>query len=99
MGAVRAFRRGPGSFPARAGRGGSRHANVHRAEVDAYYGRKVSDKSSKGEDFTVNVETLFPVFLCTSTLAVAWSALLWQPISVVDPSGPWAMLQFGFLGA
>ncbi len=59
----------------------------------------MSEKSSKSEDFTVNVETLFPVFLCTSTLAVAWSALLWQPVSVVDPSGPWAMLEFGFFGA
>src|SRR6266496_279113 len=82
-----------------AGCGGSRHDNIYRQKFDAYYGRKVSEKSSKSEDFTVNVETLFPVFLCTSTLAVAWSALLWQPVSVVDPSGPWAMLQFGFFGA
>jgi hypothetical protein len=78
---------------------GSRHDNIYRQKFDAYYGRKVSEKSSKGEDFTVNVETLFPVFLCTSTLAVAWSALLWQPVSLVDPSGPWAMLEFGFFGA
>ena len=82
-----------------AGCGGSRHDNIYRQKFDAYYGRKVSEKSSKSENFTVNVETLFPVFLCTSTLAVAWSALLWQPANVVDPSGPWSMLEFGFFGA
>jgi len=77
----------------------SRGDNIYRQKFDAYYGRKVSEKSRKGEDFTVNVETLFPVFVCTSTLAVAWSAVLWEPASVINPSGPWAMLEFGFFGA
>lgn len=82
-----------------AGRGGSRGDNIYRQKFDAYYGRQVSERSGRGEDFTVNVETLFPVFLCTSTLAVAWSALLWEPVSVIDPAEPWATLEFGFLGA
>lgn len=82
-----------------SGHGGSRGDNIYRQKFDAYYGRQVSEKSGRGEDFTVNVETLFPVFLCTSTLAVAWSVLLWEPVSVIDPAEPWAALEFGFLGA
>ncbi len=82
-----------------ADRGGARAENIYRQKFDAYYGRQVSERSSRGEDFTVNVETLFPVFLCTSTLAVAWSVLLWNPAGLIDPSQPWAMLEFGFLGA
>jgi hypothetical protein len=53
----------------------------------------------KADDFTVNVETLFPVFLCTCMLAVGWAALLWQPVGLVRPSGVWAPLEFAFLGA
>jgi hypothetical protein len=79
--------------------GGARPDNIYRQKFDAYYGRQVSARSGKGEDFTVNVETLFPVFLCTVTLAVAWTVLLWDPIGVLAPAGPWAALEFGFLGA
>jgi hypothetical protein len=79
--------------------GGARADNIYRQKFDAYYGRQVSEKSARGEDFTVNVETMFPVFLCTSVLAVAWTIVLWQPAGVVDPSGPWPVLEFGFLGA
>jgi hypothetical protein len=79
--------------------GGARADNIYRQKFDAYYGRQVSEKSAGGENFTVNVETMFPVFLCTSVLAVAWTIMLWQPAGVLDPSGPWPVLEFGFLGA
>jgi hypothetical protein len=82
-----------------AGHGGARADNIYRQKFDAYYGRQVSEKSAEGEDFTVNVETMFPVFLCTSVLAVAWTIMLWQPAGLLDPSGPWPVLEFGFLGA
>jgi hypothetical protein len=82
-----------------AEQGGARADNIYRQKFDAYYGRQVSEKSARREDFTVNVETMFPVFLCTSVLAVAWTIILWQPAGVVDPSGPWQVLEFGFLGA
>jgi hypothetical protein len=79
--------------------GGSRSDNIYRQKFDAYYGRQVSEKSGRGEDFTVTVETMFPVFLCTTTLAVAWTVLLWDPARLISPSGPWTTLEFGFLGA
>jgi hypothetical protein len=79
--------------------GGSRSDNIYRQKFDAYYGRKVSENSGQGEDFTVSVETMFPVFLCTTMLAVAWSVMLWDPVRLISPSGPWTTLEFGFLGA
>ena len=83
-----------------AGRGaGPRSDNIYRQKFDAYYGRQVSEKSGRGEDFAVNIETMFPVLLCTTTLAVAWSVMLWDPAHLVNPSGPWTTLEFGFLGA
>jgi hypothetical protein len=83
-----------------AGRGGgSRSDNIYRQKFDAYYGRRVSENSGRGEDFTVSVETMFPVFLCTTVLAVAWSVMLWDPVRLISPSGPWTTLEFGFLGA
>ena len=78
---------------------GPRPDNIYRQKFDAYYGRQVSEKSGRGEDFTVNIETMFPVLLCTTTLAVAWSVMLWDPARLVSPSGPWTTLEFGFLGA
>jgi hypothetical protein len=82
-----------------AGSGSTETDNIYRQKFDAYYGRRVSKSVDSAEDFTVHVETLFPVFLCTSALAVGWSALLWDPVRIVDPSGPWVVLEFGFLGA
>jgi hypothetical protein len=73
--------------------------NVYRQKFDAYYGRRVSQHSGRSSDFTVSVETMFPVFLCTTTLAVAWSVMLWDPTRLVSPSGQWATLEFAFLGA
>jgi hypothetical protein len=77
--------------------GGSEAHNIYRQKFNAYYGRQVS--KGGGENFCVSVETLFPVFLCTATLAVAWSVILWNPAIVMDPVEPWASLEFGFLGA
>jgi hypothetical protein len=76
--------------------------NIYRQKFDAYYGRRVSDSATKDaddEDFTVSVETLFPVFLCTAVLSVGWAAVLWDPSFVVSADGPWDALKFGFLGA
>ena len=82
-----------------AGAGGGERSNIYRQKFNAYYGRKVSARSGDAEDFRVSVETLFPVFLCTVALAVAWTAILWHPAAVMSPVEPWATLQFGFLGA
>jgi hypothetical protein len=79
--------------------GGDEKSNIYRQKFNAYYGRKVSAGSSGSEDFRVSVDTLFPVFLCTVTLTVAWTAILWNPAVVMSPLEPWATLEFGFLGA
>jgi len=82
--------------------GTAAETNVYRQKFDAYYGRRVSSVATNGsesENFTVSVETLFPIFLCTSVLAVGWAAVLWDTAFVVSPSGPWDALKFGFLGA
>jgi hypothetical protein len=76
--------------------------NIYRQKFDAYYGRRVSDAATKepdDEDFTVSVETLFPVFLCTTVLSVGWAAVLWDDSFVMSADGPWDALKFGFLGA
>ena len=82
--------------------GTATESNVYRQKFDAYYGRRVSSVAanpSDNENFTVSVETLFPVFLCTAVLAVGWSAVLWDTGFVPQPAGPWDALKFGFLGA
>ena len=79
--------------------GGDEKSNIYRQKFNAYYGRKVSARSGHSEDFRVSVDTLFPVFLCTATLTVAWTAILWNPAIVMSPVEPWATLEFGFLGS
>jgi hypothetical protein len=79
--------------------GGTEAHNIYRQKFNAYYGRRVSKGAGNTENFCVSVETLFPVFLCTATLAVIWSVVLWNPSVLLDPIQPWASLQFGFLGA
>ncbi|WP_243061089.1 hypothetical protein [Nocardioides sp. SR21] len=82
--------------------GTSSESNVYRQKFDAYYGRRVSSSSTNPSDtqnFTVSVETLFPIFLCTTVLAVGWATVLWETDIVLSPSGPWDALKFGFLGA
>lgn len=79
--------------------------NVYRQKFDAYYGRRVSLQAStsagqgSNDDFRVSIETLFPVFLCTTVLAVGWATVLIDTSFVGSPSGPWDALKFGFLGA
>src|SRR5664279_2413675 len=79
--------------------GGEDKTNIYRQKFNAYYGRKVSARSTDSESCRVSVDTLFPVFLCTVTLTVAWTATLWNPAVVISPVEPWATLEFGFLGA
>jgi hypothetical protein len=78
--------------------GGDEHANIYRQKFNAFYGRKSSSGGDQGGGYPVN-ETYFPLFLCTVTLAVAWTVILWNPVVVMTPIEPWATLQFGFLGA
>src|SRR3954452_9573356 len=82
-----------------AATGGQEKHNIYRQKFNAYYGRKVSAASTEHKDFGVSVDTLFPVFLCTVTLTVAWSVILRDPRVLMSPTAPWAILQFGFLGA
>jgi hypothetical protein len=72
--------------------------NIYRQKFDAYYGKSVS-QTSHAEGSPVRIETLFPVFLLTATLAVCWTALLWDPGFISSPSTVWDVLKFGFLGA
>lgn len=84
------------------GTGTVAESNVYRQKFDAYYGRRVSSVAadpSDTENFRVSVETLFPIFLCTTVLAVGWAAVLWDTDFVLSPAGPWDALKFGFLGA
>ena len=72
--------------------------NIYRQKFDAYYGKSVS-QSTHSEGFPVRIETLFPVFLLTATLAACWTALLWDPSFISNPTTVWDVLKFGFLGA
>jgi hypothetical protein len=79
--------------------GGAEKTNIYRQKFNAYYGRKISAGFDKSQSGFVNVDSLFPVFLCTVTLAVVWTAILWNPAVLMTPSGRWATLEFGYLGA
>jgi hypothetical protein len=72
--------------------------NIYRQKFDAYYGKSVSEGSHR-KGAPVKVETLFPVFLTTATLAVCWIAVLDDPSFVSGPQTVWDVLKFGFLGA
>jgi hypothetical protein len=81
--------------------GGPRHRgqlNLYRQKFDAYYGKSVAD-SSHTRGTPLKIETLFPVFLVTATLAVCWVVLLFDPVFVRAPQTVWDMMAFGFLGA
>jgi hypothetical protein len=83
------------------GVGRLRMRNIYREKFDAYYGRSVS---RFGTDLSrpVQPEALFPVFLCTALLAVAWTAVLYDPQpSFGSTSAPttWTALSFAFIGA
>jgi hypothetical protein len=80
---------------------GTLHAhqqNIYRQKFDAYYGKSVSESGNR-ERSPVRIETLFPVFLLTVTLAVSWTVILWNPHFTANPGSVWDMLKFGFLGA
>jgi hypothetical protein len=83
--------------------GGHERDNIYRQKFNAYYGPTVSDLADRdGSDrrsADVTVDSLFPVFVCTATLAVGWSAILWNPTTLMRPLEPWAALEFGFVGA
>ena len=72
--------------------------NIYRQKFEAYYGRQITS-SAPDETYRVRSESLFPVFLTTAVLAVGWAAVLWDTRFVTDPSGPWDVLKYGFLGA
>jgi hypothetical protein len=72
--------------------------NIYRQKFDAYYGKSVSE-SNHAEGSPVRIETLFPVFLLTATLALCWTAVLWDPGFISSPSTVWDVLKFAFLGA
>lgn len=83
------------------GVGRLRMRNIYREKFDAYYGRSVS-RFGPDVDRPVRPEALFPVFLCTALLAVAWTAALYNPElsfgSTTDPT-IWTVLTFAFTGA
>ena len=72
--------------------------NIYRQKFEAYYGRQITS-SAPDENYRVRSESLFPVFLATAVLAVGWTAVLWDTRFVTDPSGPWDVLKYGFIGA
>jgi hypothetical protein len=86
--------------------------NIYRQKFEAYYGRQITDATvgrpaaRRGKhdhdldaDYRVRSESLFPVFLATVVFAVGWSAVLWDTRFITDPSGPWDVLKYGFIGA
>jgi hypothetical protein len=76
----------------------ARRPNIYRQKFDAYYGKSVSE-TGRQKRSDVRIETLFPVFLTTVTLAVCWTVVLWDPGFIRDPASVWDILKFGFLGA
>jgi len=54
---------------------------------------------SPDKDYVVSSESLFPVFLTTTVLAVGWAAVLWDTRFITAPAGAWDVLKYGFLGA
>src|SRR6266705_3198577 len=81
-----------------AGPHGRAADNIYRQKFEAYYGRQITS-SAPDQNYMVRSESLFPVFLATAVLAVGWAAVLWDTRFVADPSGPWDVLKYGFLGA
>jgi len=86
--------------------------NIYRQKFEAYYGRQITSATEHrqvgrpgdaergpGGNYRVSSESLFPVFLATAVLAVGWAAVLWDTRFAADPSGPWDVLKYGFLGA
>ena len=80
----------------------SRHHNIYLQKFDAYYGRSTTTglASRSGEtNFMVRVDTLFPVFVMTATLAVGWIAVLWDTSFIDGATSAADVLKYAFLGA
>ena len=79
--------------------------NIYQQKFEAYYGRQITQatrdrqRTPEQKDYRVSSESLFPVFLATAVFAVGWAAVLWDTRFVTDPSGPWDVVKYGFLGA
>ena len=72
--------------------------NIYQQKFDAYYGRSVSE-IDPGQNFTVRVDMLFPVFLATLVLAIGWTAVLWDANFAAAPSSVWDVAKYAFVGA
>lgn len=73
--------------------------SIYRQKFDAYYGRHVARASASDKDFQIKIESLFPVFLTTAVLAVAWTAVLWDTTLLTDVPDAFDVLKFAFLGS
>jgi len=79
--------------------------NIYRQKFEAYYGRQIT-KAAEGrrvgdpdQNYRVSSESLFPVFLATTVLAVGWAVVLWDTRFLTDPGGAGDALKYGFLGS
>ncbi len=85
--------------------GGESHAsshNIYLQKFDAYYGRSTTSglAARRGEtNFMVRVDTLFPVFVMTATLAAGWIAVLWDTSFIDGATSAADVLKYAFLGA
>jgi len=76
--------------------------NIYVQKFNAYYGRGTANaaKAANTEtNFKARIDTLFPVFVTTVTLAVGWSAVLWNPSFINGAESATDVLKFTFLGA
>jgi hypothetical protein len=84
-------------LPRALGPGRRRRDDIYREKFEAYYGRI---RTGRAQDRpAISTESLFPVFLFTAVLAVAWSAILWDTTFLTTPAGVWDVLKYGFVGA
>jgi hypothetical protein len=72
--------------------------NIYRLKFDAYYGRSVAEDTDS-TNFSVRVDTMFPVFLATALLSACWTATLWDTRFATNPSSVWDVLKYAFIGA
>ncbi len=85
--------------------GGPSHSsshNIYLQKFDAYYGRSTTSglAARRGEtNFMVRVDTLFPVFVMTATLAAGWIAVLWDTSFIDGATSAADVLKYAFLGA
>lgn len=73
--------------------------NIYLEKFEAYYGRLRGREPGQDDPVMVSTESMFPVFLFTTMLAVGWSAVLWETSFLTAPTGVWDVLKYGFIGA